>query len=339
MAKKRQSRYERNPDRFQRVEIQKRDLDIIKEVLESRFLTTSQIQALFFGSASACKLRLQKLYHSGILQRIFAPVSYGSSEAVYCPTRKGVNLLIKSGEVEKEEISFRPKQNKVSNRKIQHELDINDIKIALTLKVAEIKDFYLRPEHPNSKKRPNLSTLKKIFCWKRGSSTWDKVRNPKKQKRKHLPVRPDLVFSLNETAYFLEVDRGTMTLGRFQRKLRGYREYFSDGRFRSKYSVDDFRVLTTAPSERRRNNLLERAIKEQGMVKCLFAVFDELIESPFGKVWIRGREYVELLKREDKEFLSFLLEGNTKKPNSRLPKKKRDKLVQNSVRKFNFLEI
>lgn len=313
--KRRQSRYECDPKRFSRVDIQERDLEIIKEVLESRFLSTSQIQALFFGSASACKLRLQKLWNKKLLKRIFSPVSFGSSEALYCPTKRGVDLLVESSKVEKEEVKFKSKKNRVKREKIQHELDINEVKISLTLAMAEKKGAYLLPDYPNSKKRPDIMRIREIFSWRRGPDTWDYVED---KHGEHISVRPDLVFSLNGTVYFLEVDRGTMTLSRFKRKLRGYREYCSKGNFRSKYKVNDFRVLTTAPSERRRNNLLEQAIKVGGSIRVFFAVYDEVIDNPFGAVWIRGKEYKEAGVLEvDKE-------------------KKRDELVQ-KVRRLALL--
>jgi len=317
-TKKRQSRYECDPKRFSRIDIQERDLEIIKEVLESRFLSTSQIQALFFGSASACKLRLQKLWNKKLLKRVFSPVSFGSSEALYCPTKRGVDLLIESGKKELEEINFKSRQNRIKTQKLQHEIGINNIKISVILAVAEMKGLYVYPGYPNSKKRPDISAIRKILSWKRGSSTWDSVKDPDKPKR--IPVRPDLVLLFNGISYFLEVDRGTMTLKRFRRKLRGYRKYCSSGKFRSKYKVEDFRVLTTAPSERRRNNLLEQAIEEGGNIRVFFAVYDEVIDNPFGNIWIRGKEYKE----------AGILEVDRRK--------NRDKLVDDSVRKFGLLE-
>jgi len=92
--KKRQSRYRPDYGKFPRVNIQDRDLEIIKEVVKDRFLTARQIQALFFNSYSAAQRRLQKLWNKGYLKREYAPVQFGSSEALYCPTKKGVDLLI-----------------------------------------------------------------------------------------------------------------------------------------------------------------------------------------------------------------------------------------------------
>lgn len=322
--KKRQSRYDRDPDRFDRVDIQDRDLDIIYEVAKDRFLTTKQIQKLFFGSYSAAKLRLQKLWNKKYLKRVFIPVRVGSSPAIYCPTKKGIDTLVQLGKVSRDEVSWKSKYNRVKPEKRQHEIDVNEFKVSIVVE---------------SRERENVNLL---FCeW--GTDYWDYVNDPNSSRRSknRIPVRPDRFFGLNINGslnyYFVEVDRGTMRLKRFRRKLRGYREYYHSGGFLKKYGKKGqekedlpFRVLTTAPSKWRRNNLLEQAIAEKCMYMCWFAVFDEVIANPFDKIWVRGKEYEKVLES---------LPQTTKKRITKMHRKEeRDEIIQKEVVKYSILE-
>jgi len=289
--KKRQSRYRPDYKKFPRVHIQDRDLEIIKEVVKDSFLTTRQIQSLFFNSYSAVQRRLQKLWNKGYLKREYAPVQFGSSEALYCPTKKGIDLLIQRSVIEPDEIKWKSKYNRVKPEKKQHEIDVNEFKVALT--VATRKNNY----------------AELLFCEK-GSSYWDYVKDPEpypKDKREYIPIRPDRFIGLKikglSNYFFLEVDRGTMRLKEVARKLRGYREYYFSGGFFRKYGEAgyrkedySYRVLITAPTEERRNNLVEKAIEQRSLEMCWFGLFNEVIKDPLGRVWIRGKEYKEVLE-------------------------------------------
>jgi len=290
--KKRQSRYKPDYKKFPRVNIQDRDLEIIKEVAKDRFLTARQIQALFFNSYSAAQRRLQKLWNKGYLKREYAPVKFGSSEALYCPTKKGIDLLIQRSIIVPDEINWKSKYNRVKPEKKQHEIDANEFKVVLTIAVRE----------------NNYAEL--LFC-ERGSSFWDYVKDPDpdpKDKREYIPIRPDRFIGLKinglSNYFFLEIDRGTMRLKECARKLGGLREYYFSGGFFKKYGQPgykkehySYRVLITAPTEERRNNLVEKAIEQGSLEMCWFGLFSEVIQDPLGKVWIRGKEYKEVLER------------------------------------------
>ncbi len=289
--KKRQSRYKPDYGKFPRVNVQDRDLKVIKEVAKDRFLTARQIQALFFSSYSAVQRRLQKLWNKGYLKREYAPVKFGSSEALYCPTKKGMDLLVERSVINSDEIKWKSKYNRVKPEKKQHEIDVNEFKVALAVGVRENNNVEL------------------LFCEK-DSSYWDYVKDPEpdpKDKREYIPIRPDRFIGLKinglSNYYFLEVDRGSAALKECARKLRGLREYYFSGRFFKKYGQPgyrkedySYRVLITAPTEERRNNLIEKVIEQGSLEMCWFGLFSEVIENPLGKVWIRGKEYKEVLE-------------------------------------------
>src|SRR5262249_24477851 len=63
------------------------------------------------------------------------------------------------------------------------------------------------------------------------------------------PVAPDAFFSLQDPKarklhFFLEADRGTMTIARFMLKLRAYAVYFQEKKHTAKYGIEYFRVLS-----------------------------------------------------------------------------------------------
>jgi hypothetical protein len=285
--KKRQSKFK--PDPTKRVVFQKRDAEIIYEIFKDQFLTAKQINSLFFNSLNACQVRLRKLYDAGCLRRTYAPVSFGTSEAIYSPTKKGIDFVKKT--LNLNELNFKSATYRVSPTKQRHEIEVNQLKVSLIQAL---------------RKRPEIELL---FCLK-GPKTWDYVKdpNPKSQeKREFIPIRPDRFFGLkvkdNCQYFFLELDRGTMRLSEFQRKLRGYKAYYFSGGFLKKYGKKDqeikdlpFRVLIVAPTEKRRNNLIEQALLIGSNLMMWFTTFDKAEKDFLGKIWLRGRDYKEVFK-------------------------------------------
>ena len=128
---KKQSRYKPEPGRYS-LRIRERDIIILHTILRERILTTSQIARLFFGRPNtASARRLQKLWNEGYLRRDFLPVLFGTSEAIYSVTSKGVQLLSQALEEKPSDLGWNPKAYKITNWKKEHELEVNEIKVAL----------------------------------------------------------------------------------------------------------------------------------------------------------------------------------------------------------------
>lgn len=74
-------------------------------------------------------------------------------------------------------------------------------------------------------------------------------------------LRPDGYFRFwqRETlhSFFLEVDRGTVSLARWKGKVERYLDYREGGAYRERYGLSRFRVLVTAPTPKRLSHLLE----------------------------------------------------------------------------------
>jgi len=233
-GRQRQSRFQRDPDRYKNLYLGERDAFILIALVQERILSTSQIAALFFGQKSGAIRRLNQLWNAGYVDRGFAPVSFGMSEAIYSPTRKGIQFLIEEKVVPQEELSWNPKSYKVTNWKKQHELMVNDVKIAMILALAKRFNLYMpQPEvkyvpkgNAKAKERPDLGRVGEILIFEKGSEYDDRVRDPDAQgNSRYIPIRPDrfMVLNLPEVpAYGLwEVDRGTMPERNFRRKTEG----------------------------------------------------------------------------------------------------------------------
>ena len=132
-----------------------------------------------------------------------------------------------------------------------------------------------------------------------------------------------MVLNLPEgPAYGLwEVDRGTMPEREFRRKLKGYQQYYFSGGFLKKYgepgrTIEDypFRVFTVVPDVMRRNSLVQQARLIGSNKMCWFAVLDDFLADPLGKVWVRGLEYRDLVMKLPENMRKALEERETGRP-------------------------
>lgn len=112
-----------------------------------------------------------------------------------------------------------------------------------------------------------------------------------------LPVAPDSFFATRDaqgrTHYFVEADRGTMTLKRFTQKLVAYAAYWKARKHTEKFKIKHFRVLTVTSSALRCENLTRAAaaapdVRDRARM-FLFTSEDKLAlahpESVFEKIW------------------------------------------------------
>jgi hypothetical protein len=256
-----------------------RDRAIIHAVYEHRFLRRDQIARLFFRAGpgarsevllSSCNTRLQKLYQHGYLTRTMPPAFEGSNQAVYALDRRGVAVVAADRGVDVARIRWSPKMRSSELYFQEHTLEINEVWLAFELVARE---------------DPNI----RISDWAMdGPTLWDSVPDAS-ARRGRLPVRPDaylgLSFGEKSTWFFLEVDRGTMTNRRFAEKVRAYRSYWRDGAFTERYGRKSFRVLTVAPSARRRDNLRRTAGAAGAQGMFLFATLPDARTDVLGSIW------------------------------------------------------
>ena len=229
--------------RFERAEVtdplklQPRDLALLGDVGEFRFLNTSQIFALHPGGKRNLSRRLASLYQHGYLDRPQSQTSARllSSHMVYALGRKGAELLSKNAE-EREGIYRRVREVERTLPLMAHALMISQFRVCLTLAAKE---------HGA-----------KITRFTQGYDLKEMLRDVHGE---NPSLVPDAFFTLEDKDdvinFFLEADRGTMTTERFLNKLKTYWSWRSDDRLKNKLRLARFRVLTITPSERRSDSL------------------------------------------------------------------------------------
>ena len=229
--------------------LQERDLEIIKAVWDYRFLTTDHIRAMIPGTRRKIYERLRKLYHRRYLDRLFfTPALYtgGSQKAIYALDKRGTDVLVEEAGVPREAVRWSATSKEFKERYLRHALMISNFRVTLACALAE---------------NPEVE----LFYWKQGNVLKEIVYAKEDGKRIRYPVVPDAFFGIRDygrpagqqdSYFFLECDRSTMTNERYLKKMRGYWHYGRQKKHEEMYDISSFRVLTLTMTEQRENNLV-----------------------------------------------------------------------------------
>ena len=100
-------------------------------------------------------------------------------------------------------------------------------------------------------------------------SDYDRVTiNTPTGRNRNVSLIPDSYFTLRvpqgRSSFFLELDRGTMTTGRYKEKILAYMKYVNSGKYQSRYNTRSLRVLTITLGKRRMKNLKQVTEKVGG---------------------------------------------------------------------------
>ena len=217
--------------------IQPRDIALLRDMWEFRFLNTEQILALHDGSRRNLKASLNLLFQHGYLDRpvVQKTARLATSHIVYSLGRKSAEVLASNAE-EREGILRRVREVEKSLVPIiGHSLMISQFRVCLTLA--------LRKKGSRITRWLQGQDLKEVLSY-RGA-------NP--------PLVPDAYFKIEDEGdtinFFLEADRATMTTERFVRKLKIYWSWREDKTLQEKLRLTHYRVLTITPSEGRSESL------------------------------------------------------------------------------------
>lgn len=277
-----------------RMELTKRRRAIIRAVDKYRWLTRPLVEILYFppegdensfgyprGSRSA-KHTLRLLYDHVLLGRAHQPhiMGEGSRNIVYIlPTprelwkisRKGKRLQVKHPEAvaalqeifgqNQQELHAHLKERRYDGQRKQfeHPLAVNQARVALELG-ARAQGWTVSEwiDDPTLHQKGN----------------YDRVRIPKAGGTKETPLIPDGYFVLgfgNElppASFFLEADRETLSLSRWEERVKAYVIYYSSGAYTQRYAAESLTVLTVCPSQKRAANMrkvTERVIESTGL--------------------------------------------------------------------------
>jgi hypothetical protein len=276
------------------VEIQTRDLALLRGLFESRVMTMQHAAALYFdGSQEAAKKRLQKLKSAGHIserpRRSFDP-------SVLFLARKGISILSEHGilaEYPTIPLASLERRAQVSDLTIRHELEVMDVKVAVSEAVARSAQFQIAE-----------------------FSTWpqlDQFLARRPDTHAEVLVKPDGYIRIREKAdgddfehtFFLEVDRSTETQDTIALKAACYIDYYKSGGLavrngepRTAFKDFPFRVLMVFKNAERRNNAAERMLQSNPPIftQVWLTTRQEILADPLGPIWMRPVDYRDATK-------------------------------------------
>ena len=240
------------------LQLQDRDLALLRGLFECRVMTTDHIATLYFeGKRAYTKKRLQKLKAAGFIGE---RRRNANEPSVLFLTRKAFTLLASRGELSEYpslgKNSFEARAN-VSALTLRHELEIMDVRAAFHAALAKSEKF---------------SILE--------FSTWPLLHQFETSHPGHgadVLVKPDGFIRIHEKEEsgkgfafdcFLEVDRSSEKQDALVAKAACYLEFYKSGDFavrngstRDKFKDFPFRVLIVLKSAERRNNTAERLVQ------------------------------------------------------------------------------
>jgi len=275
-SKSRAPRFRRSPRLVGGIEVQDRDVEILKLVDDYRLIDSRQLCVLINGSEQTLLRRLTKLYHHRYLDRPLSQTAFsnpvlGPKRMVYALGDRGADLLAERLGLDRGKVKWSKKNSAVKERHIQHTLMISHIRACLNLAIEDTPGndliFWVRE---------NTQELR------------DHVYDTKGARRRRLTIFPDGFFGIKdaegEMYFFLEADRSTMSNARYRNKVRAYWLWWRQGGARKLLGIENFRVLTVTLSEQRRDNLVrvtrEGVGNEGGYVFWFCCVKNIDIEEP-----------------------------------------------------------
>ena len=312
MAKKRNSRFIRpKRPKKERIALTDRDLRILRFVAEHRFLRSQHLAALLPDAGrQGLVRRLQDLWEHGYLDRPRRQTQYyheggGSKQMVYGLGNKGAAVL-------REHCGF-PQTSRWADKNreagelfLAHRLEVADFMVALErecrarggIELIQLQDI-LRQAPDGLKHSKKAGQWRVQIAWK--EQTFSKY------------VEPDKIFGLrhldkpegaNRSFFFLEVDRGTMTVvpkdlrltkATVLRKLINYAHTRIDETHKTRYGLPNFRVLFVTTSKERVESFIDahqRHTRSLGIRSSLFLFADKERVTEHGILsapWLDGK--------------------------------------------------
>ncbi len=212
------------------------------------------------------------LYHYGFIERAEQPqrLSEGRKPLIYFLDREGASFLETKYDLP---VDWKPKDNRVSQLFLDHLLQVNAIRVALTLSARQHAfsiDHWLDDKRLKS---PQMKDQVELL----GDGG----------KRTKAAVVPDAYFHLQteEDSYnfFLEADMGTVTgesskweRRDWGRKVRAYLEYYRSGGYEARYKTKDLRILTVTTGEARLTHLKGVTERAGGRARFWFTTFKRI---------------------------------------------------------------
>ena len=307
---RRRPRFERG-NQTQRARLTERDLDILEQVANHRFLRALDAARLVGGSEKKVIERVGQLFYAGYLDRPAAQGEYyraggGSEPIIYAISNEGARVLIEAKRLAPSRaLTWARKNDEVKRPSIHHTLSVADLSIRLVNAATARGDIHLQlrsdllktlPAQTQAAKSPFTLTVPLIH---QGAAI--KISN-----------KPDLAFGLvypdgNRRCFLVEVDRGSMPVERknfdqtsILRKLIGYETARQQELHKSQFGWRNFRVLFVTDTASRADSIIKAiASRDRISQSPLFLVTDraslETSADIFTHQWRTPTRYVDLI--------------------------------------------
>lgn len=235
--------------------ITERDTQILSLVYTLRAMTTDQIRRTVFhtyGKSTQCDLRLKLLFHHGFLERRSQTVLYEKNKPlIYLLTEKGAKHLAEVSGDKRSDIVWHPKHNQISTQRLQHLLQVNEIRTSIEQAAEEcaytldwLDEF----------------TIRRLKLYDRFTVQYLSGITTK------TTLIPDAFFTVDTPTMwlscFLEVDMGTESLKTVSEKLCKYLAYLTTNSYQERYGAQDEEgnkiypcVLTITTSQERLDHM------------------------------------------------------------------------------------
>ena len=313
------------------MQLQDRDLALLRGLFECRVMTIGHIATLFFEDKIAYAYkRVQQLKSAEYMGERKRNANEAS---VLFLTRKGFSLLGNGDYLSKYPplgtSAFEGRAN-VSSRTLDHELEIMDVKAAFHGAVKALPKFLIH----------NFKTWPRLYEFKVSRNGFGS----------EVLVKPDGFINIHEQEergsgfhhdFYLEVDRSSEQPNTLVEKASCYLNFYQSGGFalRSGGSVNDFerfpfRVLMIFKSAERRNNVAERLLQNNPpiLTHSWLTTLAEVKENPFGAIWIQPKDYRHILAGTAFETSKKIRDYAYKRQHER------DLFVERSIKKVRLFE-
>jgi len=287
------------------VMLQPRDIALLEDVFDSRFITIPHAAALHFSELTSAERtanrRLQAMAEVGLLKRDdghfgFAALPDGRRKeikALYRFTKGAFDVLVSRGLLPTEagdewESSMRKRFGNWTATTIDHEIGMLDIKAALKVAIErhahlKVVEFGVWPRFYE-------------FQVPKGGRIATQQPDGFVHVVEHRPGRDDV----SHHYFYIEFDRGREQQDTLVEKAEGYKHHFKGGNFarslgfpHAHRNEHPFRVLFVfdqKDSHARRDNIAER-LSEAGIgTQTPLTTLGELVADPLGAIWITPRD-------------------------------------------------
>lgn len=242
------------------VRLQQRDLNLLQDIGQSRFLTYGQVADLWFnGSQHAARKRIQKLKNASLVSIVQPAIR---NQALILLTRPGAARLRTCGFGTKVHPSAFESPGSAT---LEHEIALRDLKV-----------FWSRGQTSGD---PNLQEFNLISNDLEFTTQFGRIRPD-------AYVRTKQNFAAQPAHFFLELDQGTEALKLLEWKIIQYWLFYREGGFASRmglprinYKLAPFRVILVFNNHTRLQALSKRLMAKGFHSFVCVSTFSEMSKS------------------------------------------------------------